>query len=275
MRKPTFLMVAASALLASTPLGVWAQSNTSSGTFGSRSLGQAMGGGGSSFGGSGMGSGMGSSNSFGSGLGSGSTLGSGSALGSGSRSGRVIPFGNMQFPSPKYSTRRTGDFVGADARDSRSGILGALTGASSSADSSYSSTGYSNRSSTGTSYRGNSRNGRYGVGSNAAQVFRGLNMGSDLRAPANPQLSTAVTQHLTKSMRLPAGAPVEVSVRGDTALLRGVVATEHDRALAEQLVRLEPGVAKVANELRVEPTGATVGSPQGPANPSPATPSRP
>ena len=94
----------------------------------------------------------------------------------------------------------------------------------------------------------------------------GLDMGSDLSVSANPQLGSIVMDRLAKSMRLSPGSPVAVKVQGDTAVLQGVVATQHDRALAEQLILLEPGVARVTNELRVDPSGATVGKPPTPGN---------
>ena len=45
--------------------------------------------------------------------------------------------------------------------------------------------------------------------------------------------------------------PVQVVVQGDTAVLRGQVASAHDRLLAEQLARFEPGVWQIKNELTV------------------------
>ncbi len=44
-------------------------------------------------------------------------------------------------------------------------------------------------------------------------------------------------------------SPVEVSIDDQTATLRGVVATEHDRLLAGHVARFEPGVLRVENEL--------------------------
>ena len=45
--------------------------------------------------------------------------------------------------------------------------------------------------------------------------------------------------------------PVNVSLVGQTAVLRGTVATEAERQLAEGVARLEPGVMAVRNELVV------------------------
>jgi len=42
-----------------------------------------------------------------------------------------------------------------------------------------------------------------------------------------------------------------VQVEGQTAVLRGIVATEHERDLAGQVAMLEPRVSHVQNELEV------------------------
>ena len=44
-----------------------------------------------------------------------------------------------------------------------------------------------------------------------------------------------------------------VALDGQTATLRGVVASEYDRLVAEKMALLEPGVARVENQLRVVP----------------------
>jgi len=44
---------------------------------------------------------------------------------------------------------------------------------------------------------------------------------------------------------------VTVSVQGDTAVLLGTVPSERDRAIVEQLLRFEPGIWQVRNELTV------------------------
>jgi osmotically-inducible protein OsmY len=43
--------------------------------------------------------------------------------------------------------------------------------------------------------------------------------------------------------------PIEVTLQGRTAVLRGGVATPHNRDLAARLALLEPGVDQVQNEL--------------------------
>ena len=47
-------------------------------------------------------------------------------------------------------------------------------------------------------------------------------------------------------------SPLEVSIDQGTATLRGVVATEHDRVLAERLALLEGGIRQVENLLEIE-----------------------
>jgi hypothetical protein len=51
--------------------------------------------------------------------------------------------------------------------------------------------------------------------------------------------------------RIASRGPLTVELQDRTLTLRGVVATDHDRALAEQLALLEPGISQVQNELTV------------------------
>lgn len=278
MRRLPLTIVAVLVAAVGGPCVAWAQiGGTSSGMFGgSRTIGQTMGGASSSaFGGAGFGAGSGLGSGMGSGLGSGMTSGYSSGFGSGSGGvSRVTPIGSIPTVSQRYINRQSSQFVGGDSKDTHSGMLGGLTNASSSGYSSYGSTGYGSSGYGGStarpgSYRRSSSSGTYGSSSNGGQVTLGLDMGDELTRPANPRLSSLVAERLTKAMRLPAGAPVELSVRGDTVVLRGLVATPHDRALAEQLILLEPGVARVANELRIDPSGATVGNRLAPPGRSP------
>ncbi len=47
------------------------------------------------------------------------------------------------------------------------------------------------------------------------------------------------------------GIQIEVSAATHSAILRGVVPSEHDREIAELLVLFEPGIEKVENELTI------------------------
>jgi len=67
---------------------------------------------------------------------------------------------------------------------------------------------------------------------------------------------TQLIQHLDEIKKI---TPVTVTMQGDTAVLRGRVATEHDRALAERIALLEPGIWYVRNELGVAGRGMRSG----------------
>jgi len=72
--------------------------------------------------------------------------------------------------------------------------------------------------------------------------------------PAPDQLGSRLTWQLNNSPRLQARSPLQVSVQGQTAILRGTVATAHDRTVAEQAVRMEAGIWNVDNQLKVIPS---------------------
>ncbi len=64
-------------------------------------------------------------------------------------------------------------------------------------------------------------------------------------------VSSAIAGHLTAMPALHWQGPAQVELQGRTAILRGVVATAHDRDLAERVVRLEATVDRVQNQLVV------------------------
>jgi hypothetical protein len=79
-----------------------------------------------------------------------------------------------------------------------------------------------------------------------------------------PQVPTSgVSVRLAKDLESPSiqavGSPLSVAMeadagsQGQVAVLRGTVATEEDRQVAEQMARLEPGVSSVRNEIQVRP----------------------
>lgn len=65
-----------------------------------------------------------------------------------------------------------------------------------------------------------------------------------------------VATRLEASPSLQRFGQIGVSMQGTTATLRGVVASERDRAMAEQMAKFEPGVDEVKNELKVQPAGS-------------------
>jgi hypothetical protein len=78
----------------------------------------------------------------------------------------------------------------------------------------------------------------------------------------SPQRSAVLTGRLVKMLTSRTGHPMSVEVTGRTAVLRGTVPTEHDRIVAEQLLRLEPGVGQVQNDLVVAGDGSPEPAPQ-------------
>jgi hypothetical protein len=96
---------------------------------------------------------------------------------------------------------------------------------------------------------------------------------------AAPQRSAVLTGRLVKLLTTRTGHPLSVELTGRTAILRGTVPTEHDRVVAEQLLRLEPGVGQVQNDLEVAGDSSPGPAPQtfSPTLSSPvvATPQRP
>jgi osmotically-inducible protein OsmY len=70
------------------------------------------------------------------------------------------------------------------------------------------------------------------------------------------RITTQLAGRLPKIPALRLTGPVEVSLDGQTVVLRGSVASDRDRDLAERLARLEPGISSVRNELLVDPPAA-------------------
>jgi hypothetical protein len=78
-----------------------------------------------------------------------------------------------------------------------------------------------------------------------------LSMGSGPLPPASDAGAT-LSALLERSRQIQKRSPISVTVKDYTAILRGRVATEHDRSLAAALLLLEPGIWEVQNELVVE-----------------------
>lgn len=71
-------------------------------------------------------------------------------------------------------------------------------------------------------------------------------------ADATP-VSREVQTRINTLMRQGGMPSANFVMTGRVAVLRGTVATEHDRALAERLASLEPGVSRVQNLLTIAP----------------------
>ncbi len=215
--------------------------------------------GGSSFGGSALGG----SSLSGSSLGSSSTRGTASPTSS-QGTGRVNMAGQLM-----GSGLSDGGFVGADSQDvvnfmSMMGQGGA--GATGSLGSSaYGTSGLGNRTITGTARNRSALGSRGQVGAYGTrgiqEVRTHVQLGFPRPGPGTPaDLSQTLTRRLANSARIAKFSPIEVVLVQGTAVLRGAVATDHDRALAERAVLLEPGVQAVRNELVVgQVPGASAG----------------
>ncbi len=66
-----------------------------------------------------------------------------------------------------------------------------------------------------------------------------------------PQVQTQLQALIDRSAALKLPGAVRVEVQGNKVILRGRAADDDDRRLVEGMVRLEPGVHQVINELRV------------------------
>lgn len=229
--------------------GQW-NTNSSSGMFGNRSFGNTLSSGASNFGGGGA---FGNRGGFGSGQGlSGSTGGAGGMA------------------APLRVERQAGDFVGADSRDLPN-LFSAMSGAGNLNRGFQSGmlSGGQNRT-TGANQPNNSRTGRAGSGRTAGEIRTTMRVGFDYTRPAPDAIASKLTALLEKSTRIQTRSALDISVQDGTAILRGAVATEHDRVLIEQLARLEAGVWRVQNELVVgEPAVPPAGPPALPPIPAP------
>ncbi len=170
------------------------------------------------------------------------------------------------------TNRRTGDFVGSDAQETRSfvGSVGAGSGGGSGAGSrgNQGLRGRGGRSSTA-----NRSSGR-GRGRQAEEIRTAVRVGFTTRPAISRSVALRLASRMERSAWIENRSPIEVAIVSGTATLRGVVASEHDRALAERLALLEAGVWTVKNELVVAPAARSRPDSTAPApqRPSPAVP---
>ena len=103
----------------------------------------------------------------------------------------------------------------------------------------------------------NSNYGQSGYGQSRNQVqlppVRRVDIEYTKKSAAD--ISSALSQRLQNTAGLHSLSPLEASFQGDTLILKGVVATDHDRDLAERLAHLEPGVEQIQNDLVVNKAG--------------------
>jgi hypothetical protein len=123
--------------------------------------------------------------------------------------------------------------------------------------------------STGAAHRqtplvpGGTATGAFTVGFSTGALPHPASFVTTLDAPAPPDPATAAKlvaeaqQVVARSSALPSKNAIRVTSQDGMIVLRGEVADQRERRLAEGLVRLTPGVHDVRNELVVRQPAAT------------------
>jgi hypothetical protein len=225
-------------------------------------------------GGTGLGGGMGAGGGMG-GMGSSSstgafgqrTLGAGAGAGrSNFGTGQAMGFNNLSSVGTTPGANfRAQSFIGADPS-----LMGALIGAG--LQGAGGTTGMNgqyggmNGQFGGTSgqYGQNNRRNQNQMGQNGMNRGGGNSSGTTSKAVSttyyvdfdHPSISsskvaTKLSTELSQSKSISALGPITVQMEGRSAILRGIVGSEHERSLAERLALLEPGVSQVQNELQI------------------------
>lgn len=154
--------------------------------------------------------------------------------------------------------RRPGDFVGTDTRD-----LGVFIGA--------------RQSQGGRQIRSAISGVREAPGPNVNQRLNAspkmpmgiyqprVRIAFDYVPRSPTELESELSRRLTTRVAGPdASRSIAVTLVDRTAILRGVVASRRDAALAAAMARMEPGVSEVRNDLTVAPTASPTASPTAP-----------
>jgi hypothetical protein len=181
-----------------------------------------------------------------------SSSGSGGARSSSSSTGtRSLqnPLSGTTNDNMLRSSRGAANFVGADASDNRNFLGYANTSSRGAQQNSLRRTNASTSNVNRVQRSGYST----GSGSRTTTIRPTLDVGFDYTGPAPESLVPKLTTRLTKVPTLRFVQPVEVVIEKGVVVLKGTVRTEHDRALAEQLILQEPGVRQVENRLAVAP----------------------
>jgi len=147
-----------------------------------------------------------------------------------------------------------GAFVGASAEDVRDAMMatGAIRDGGQGAGRGQAGPG-SSQFGRGSQSGRNTQGRGFGARRSTGEIRARLRAGFSITRPAPAQRSSTLATRLEKSSWLRPQSPMEVAIEGGTAILRGVVATEHDRVLAERVAKLEPGVRQVENLLTLAP----------------------
>ena len=214
--------------------------------------------------------------------GTGITAGSSSAFGSNSASGLAEPKQRPGYPEFEQCSgiggqaRQAGSFVGANSgQAAQQGFVGAAqanpSGQGQMGGGNYGAGGYGGGGNGGGGGYGGGGFGGGGFGGGFGRALVGKRWpileqpdhpahthpdhppacGRSLLVASVQGVNTEIAEHLGALPALHWQVPAQVVMRGRTAILRGVVATEHDRDLAERVVRLEATVDQVQNLIEV------------------------
>jgi osmotically-inducible protein OsmY len=173
--------------------------------------------------------------------------------------------------------RRPGQFVGSDTTDLPSfmtQLAGAVGGQGSNLNQ---LRGRNQQGQRGQNPNNpNQQAGRGGMGGRMnqqqAQYRVSRSVGFNYALPATAELRTQLGTRLQRLPGVSALGPIDVTLQERTIVLRGSVATAHDRDLAERLALLEAGVDQVQNELTIAPPAMTAPPLAAPASTSAARP---
>ena len=84
-----------------------------------------------------------------------------------------------------------------------------------------------------------------------------LRLGFEPTTLPPPMIEAEVSYRVSTAAAIRPTRPIEVSMAGRTATLRGAVGSEHEKRLAGLMLLLEPGISKVENDLAVVPAAPT------------------
>jgi hypothetical protein len=219
----------------------------SQGMFGSRSLGSSLSAGNRGFA---------AGSARGGGVGGGQGV-AGATLRGDAQAGQIT--GNERF---MRGARQPGQFVGSDTTDLPAALTQLATGGRS-------NSGLKNRNNRGQNQgnanqpNGNGNGGRGGRNGRQPPAYRTTRVvGFDYAVPKAAELKVDFPQRVAKIPQFQNQPPIELELRNRTAILRGVVATAHDRDLIERLALLEAGISQVQNEITVASTAEALNQPQ-------------
>ena len=181
------------------------------------------------------------------------TLSKGGTLAGGSEGGTLsqpTKFGGQgaaaKIESGRFlrENRGDGEFVGADSKE-QGGFVG-LQGASGNAPVRSATSGLRIQKSREANVRRQAASERRNTIYDPRLV-----VAFDVNRQPPREVQAVLRRRLLSSPNLNWAGPVEVTVRGDTAVLSGKAASSRDRELAALVLMLEPGISKIENRLTV------------------------